>query len=176
MQFLFIFNVSVHYKMKNHVTLIQYNASNLEAIKRAVMFVFLSGIMFYALFRSGFRWSKENTFMLVFILFLLFTMGIGMLGYKKERTRSLSISNWRYRLYKNTNPVVYLLVRGTITTLIFIALFAAFQIKSQGIDAVIQKINVLYTGLPVLIILAGSYHLLIMMFIVRTGTAVNEND
>jgi len=41
-------------------------------------------------------------------------------------------------------------------------------------DAVMQKADVLYLALPVFIIFAGAYHLLIMLYIVRTGTPVHD--
>jgi len=41
-------------------------------------------------------------------------------------------------------------------------------------DAVMQKADVLYLALPVFIILAGAYYLLIMLYIVRTGTPVHD--
>ena len=112
--------------------------------------------------------------MLAFFLFFLFVLAVGMYGYKKEKIRVLSASNWRYRLYKNTNAFVYLVVRGTITSFVFTTLFVLMQMRSNGIDAVLQKIDVLAISFPVFIVVAGAYHLLIMLYIVRTGTFVYD--
>ncbi len=39
--------------MENRITSIRYNAGKLEAIKRAVTFIFLLAIMLYALIEKG---------------------------------------------------------------------------------------------------------------------------
>ena len=161
--------------MEDRITSIKYNAGKLEAIKRAITFVLLSGVMLYAFIKKGMTLNKENYFMIAFFLFFLFILAVGMAGYKKERFRVLSASNWKYRLYKNTNAFVYLFVRGIITAFIFTALFAVFQIRSNGIDTVLQKIDVFAVNFPIFMVVAGTYHLLIMLYIVRTGTAVHDN-
>jgi len=162
--------------MEDHITSIRYNAGKLDALKRAFVFFFLLAVMLYSWYQTGFSWNKQNLFFVAFSFFILLVLGIGMTGYKKNRTRSLSVTSWKYRLYKNTNATIYLIVRGIITTLIFVVLFAVMQIKSNGIDAVMEKTKSFYLIIPVFILIAGAYHLMIMLYIIRTGTPESDNQ
>ncbi len=160
--------------MEDRIIAIRYNAEKLETIKRAINFILLLSVMIYALFQNGFKLNKENSFMLAFFGFLFFVLAVGLAGYKKEKFRNLSTSGWKYRLYKNTNAFVYFIVRGIITSLIFTVLFFLFQLRSSDYDAVMQKINIFVTGFFVFVLIAGAYHLLTMIFIVRTGTPIKD--
>ena len=162
--------------MEKRITSIKYNAAKLESTKRIITFTFLLFVMVYLIIKGNLQWNKDNIFFFSFVAFLIFTITVGIAGYKKERIKVLSASNWKYRLYKKTNDITYLLVRGVLTALIFTLLFALLLLKRSKLDSVLEKSDVLLYSFPVLALAAGVYHILIIRYIFHTGTPVYDNQ
>jgi hypothetical protein len=162
--------------MEKRVTSIEYNAGKLESTKRIITFLFLLAVMVYSIIKGHLQWNRDNMFIFAFFGFTIFVLAISMAGYKKERNRALSASNWKYRLYKKTNDITYFLIRGVLTALIFTALFTVLLLKRDSLDSVLQKSEVFLYSFPILALAAGVYHILIIRYIFRTGTPVYDNQ
>ena len=161
--------------MEKHITSIQYNAGKIESTKRIVTFIFLLAVMTYSVIKGHLQWNKDSIFILAFFGFSIFILAVSMAGYKKERIRTLSASNWKYRLYKRKGVVAYFLVRGVITSLLAITLFSLLMLRKDALSVLSQKSNIFLYSFLVLTLVAGVYHTLIIRYIFRNGTPVFDN-
>ena len=160
--------------MEKRITSIKYNAGKLESTKRIVTFAFFIAVMVYSVIKGNLRWDKDSLFFYAFFGFSVFIVAVSMAGYKKERIRILSASSWKYRLYKRTNAVVYFLTRGMITSLIFTGLFALMLVRNKDFDVMMNNLGTLAISFIALMIISGTYHLLIMTYILKKGRPVYD--
>lgn len=161
--------------MDKQITSIRYNAGKLESTKRILTFTFLLAVMIYSFIKGNLQWNKDSFFIIAFFGFSAFILTVSIAGYNKERIRTLSTSNWKYRLYKKTNDVAYLIIRGVITAFLFTALFTALLIRKNGLEAILQKGDLFLYSFPILTLVAGLYHMVIIKYIFRNGTPVFNN-
>ncbi len=161
--------------MEKRITAIQYDAGKMESTKRIVTFGFLLAVITYSFLKGHIQWNKDSMFILAFFGFSIFILVVSMAGYKKERIKVLSASNWKYRLYKRKGVVAYFIVRGVITSLLAITLFSLLMLRKDALNALSQKSDILLYSFLVLFLVAGMYHTLTIRYIFRNGTPVFDN-
>ena len=158
--------------MKDQIKTFRYNAGKVDAVKRAVTFGLLTLVMAFSFFKGGLVWDKNKAFIIAFFLFAFLIIMVSIAGYKKEKMRLLS--PWKYRLYNNFNDIGYFIIRGALSAFLFTGLFAILTFKNMGIEGITQKWNFYIISFFGSIPLFGFYHLLVIRYIIRTGTSVNN--
>jgi hypothetical protein len=158
--------------MKDQIKTFRYNAGKVDAVKRAVTFGLLTLVMAYSFFKGGLVWDKNKVFIIAFFLFAFFIIMVSIAGCKKEKMRLLT--PWKYRLYNNFNSIGYFTIRGALSALLFTGLFALLTFKNMGIEGITQKGNFFIIAFFGLMPLFGLYHLLVIRYIIRTGTVVHN--